>query len=285
MIHKLVTLPAVLGFLLLTSSAAAQPQADADRLNAALAALQPQRPGVVDAYVVVAALDTDPVFSREAREAGKVLAQRFDAAGRTIVLGKDEGDGRVDADGTPPNLAFALARAAELMDEDEDVIVLYTTSHGVPNDGIVYRGASLGAYIRPQKLADGLGQLGFKNRLIMIQACFSGQFVPVLKGSRTIIFTAAAADRSSFGCQAGNDWTYFGDALINHAFRQPLPLDVEFRRAMALIAAAEKREDLTPSNPQLSIGDQAQRWLAALDARAPKSASSPVGTSVLGLAK
>ena len=37
--------------------------------------------GVVDAYVVVAALDADPVFNREAREAGRVLARRFDAAG------------------------------------------------------------------------------------------------------------------------------------------------------------------------------------------------------------
>src|SRR3954470_6323241 len=38
------------------------------RLSAALEALQPQRRGVVDAYVISIALDSDPVFGREARE-------------------------------------------------------------------------------------------------------------------------------------------------------------------------------------------------------------------------
>src|ERR1041385_7815489 len=71
------------------------------RLQAALGKLQPQRPGVVDAYVIVAALDADPVFNREAREAGRVLAKRFDAAGHTLVLASDEGTDKGDAPATP----------------------------------------------------------------------------------------------------------------------------------------------------------------------------------------
>ena len=111
------------------------------------------------------------------------------------------------------------------------------------------------------------------------------EFVPVLKGPSTIIATAAADDRTSFGCQAGNDWTYFGDALINHAFRQPLPLDVQFRRAWALIAAAESRDNLTPSNPQFNIGAATSKWLNALDQREPAATVPPVGQTVLGLGK
>ena len=130
-----------------------------------------------------------------------------------------------------------------------------------------------------------LGELGFKNRLLMLQACFSGQFVPPLENSSTIVVTAASADRSSFGCQAGNDWTFFGDALVNHAFRQPLPLDVQLLRAKALIAAAEEREHLLASNPQVSIGSDTARWLDQLDAREPKAVSAPVGQSVLALGK
>ena len=49
-------------------------------MTRALATLQPQRKGVVDAYVVTVGLDSDPVFGREAREAGKVLSRRYDAA-------------------------------------------------------------------------------------------------------------------------------------------------------------------------------------------------------------
>lgn len=264
----------------------AQLLAEQRRLTAALDALKPQRPGVVDAYIVVDALDGDPVFNREAREAGRVLANRFDAAGRTIVLADDEGSSKADAPASPETLELALARVAELMDRNEDVLVLYSTSHGEPGEGLVYRDSQRGGgAISPARLSDMLDSLQIKNRLLILQACFSGQFVPILKDPNTIIVTAAAADRSSFGCQAGNDWTYFGDALINDAFRQPLPLDVQLERARALISAAEDRDGLTPSNPQVEVGDQASQWLSKLDAREPNSTSSPIGQSVLGLAK
>ena len=72
--------------LLGAADALALPATDQLQTQAAIAKLQPQRPGVVDAYVVVAALDADPVFNREAREAGRVLSNRFDARGRTLVL-------------------------------------------------------------------------------------------------------------------------------------------------------------------------------------------------------
>ncbi|NUR13484.1 MAG: peptidase C13, partial [Bradyrhizobium sp.] len=221
------------------ASASAQP-ADDQRLSHALTSLQPQRTGTVDAYVVVIALDSDPVFSREAREAGRVLASRFDAAGRTIVLANEEGASKTDGRGSPQTLATALRRAAELMDRNEDVLILYSTSHGAPDAGLVYKneqGAS--GLVSPGQLAEKLRSLGIRNRLLILQACFAGQFIPALKDAHTIIVTAAASDRTSFGCQAGNDWTFFGDALINHALRQPLPFDVQVRRAMALIGAAE----------------------------------------------
>src|SRR6478672_8940991 len=99
--------------LLATTRLSAQ-QADDQRLQAALASLEPQRAGIVDAYVVVAALDGDGVFGREAREAGRVLARRFDANGRTIVLATDEGASRADAPMSPQALTSALARVAEL---------------------------------------------------------------------------------------------------------------------------------------------------------------------------
>lgn len=263
---------------------AAQQLAEHRRIDAALAALKPQRPGVVDAYVIVVALDGDPVFSREAREAGRVLARRFDAIGRTIVLANDEGASKADAPGSPRTLALALARVAELMDRNEDVLILYSTSHGEPGVGLVYKDMQRGGgVITPARLDELLDPLGFKNRLIMLQACFSGQFVPALENPRTIVVTAAAADRSSFGCQAGNDWTFFGDALINHAFRQPLPLDVQLRRATVLISAAEDQDKLLPSNPQISIGSETPAWLTPLEMREPKTNSTPVGQSVLGL--
>ena len=265
--------------------AQAQPQSaaistadDEQRFATALQSIKPQRPGIVDAYVVVAALDTDPVFGREAREAARVLASRFDAKGRTIVLAQDEGSDLANGRGTPEHLALALRRQAELMNKDEDVLVLYTTSHGSPHQGLNYRDPARGSsVIAPEQLAALLDKDGFKNRLIMLQACYAGQFVPALAGPRTVVATAASAIHSSFGCTAGNDWTFFGYALIDLAMRQPDTFPRQFRRAYVNILGWEKKLGIPPSNPQISVGAETAGWMAALDARAPKTASAPVG--------
>lgn len=253
--------------------------ADADdRLKQSLAALQPQRPGVIDAYVIAVALDSDPVFNREAREAGRVLAKRFDANARTLVLAADEGSDRAGGRGSPTNLRLALARTAELMDRNEDVLVLYSTSHGTARAGLNYRdGAHGNSIITPGDLAEMLAISGTGNRLLILQACYSGQFIPALAGPKTVVATAASATRTSFGCSAGNDWTFFGHALINQAMRQPDGFVRQFRRAFVAIYGWEQKLGIPPSDPQISVGKDAASWLAALDSRAPQSAGIPVG--------
>lgn len=249
-----------------------------DRLAEALGRLEPQRPGTVDAFVVVAALDADPVFGREAREAGRVLAERFDAQQRTIVLAEDESPDQADAAGTPAHLDRTLARVGALMDREEDVLVLYSTSHGTPHAGLNYKHPVHGAGIlTPPQLAGMLERSGARNRLIILQACFSGQFVPVLAAPRTVIATAASAMRSSFGCSPGNDWTFFGHALVNQAMRKVDSFARQFRRALVTIIGWEKKLGIEPSNPQVSVGKETGPWLAALDAMAPGVPAQPVG--------
>ena len=248
------------------------------RLEASLAALKPQRPGVVDAYVLTIALDSDPVFAREAREAGRVLAARYDAAGRALTLaGADGKGGPALAMGSPAAIDAALARIAELMDRSEDVLILYTTSHGAPL-GLAYNDGDQGyGAISPTRLWTVLSELGIGNRLLLVSACYSGVFVPMLQSDTTAIVTASSADRSSFGCQAENDWTFFGDALVNRALRKRQPLGTAAAEAQATIAGWERREKLDASRPQVAIGAGATRWLAALEARMPATNGAPVG--------
>jgi hypothetical protein len=248
------------------------------KLDRALHALAPQRRGIVDAYVVSIALDSDPVFGREARVAGAVLQRRYGAAGRTLVLaGTDGSEPSILPRGTPETLGIALARIAELADPREDVLILFTTSHGAPW-GLYYNDADNGyGAISPSRLRLMLDQLGLANRLLILSACYSGVFVPVLRSDRTAIVTAASADRTSFGCAAENDWTYFGDAMINRALRKPQPLAAAFAEAEGLIASWEGQTGITPSQPQYSAGPGAARWLATLEARSPKVATAPVG--------
>ncbi len=256
------------------------------RLTKALAPLLPHRKGVIDAYVLSVALDSDPVFGREAREAGKVLSRRYDAAGRTIVLGGTDGSAPSPLPmGSPVHVEAALARIAELMNPAEDVLILYATSHGAPF-GVVYNDGDQGyGAISPARLARLLDTLGIRRRLLIVSACYSGVFVPVLAGPQTMIVSAASSDRPSFGCAAENDWTFFGDALVNRALRKPQPLGPAVTEALGLIAGWEQQANLQPSLPQRSMGDEVERWLAPLEARMPKAATQPVGRpSAEGLA-
>lgn len=253
------------------------------RLTAALAGLAPQRRGVVDAYVLVIGLDSDPVFGREAREAASVLSRRFDAAGRTLVLagGDGRGGGALPM-GSLHALDLALARIAELMDSEEDVLVLYSTGHGAPY-GITYHDGDQGyGVLTPVRLAALLDELSLRNRLLILSACYSGTFVPALWSETTALFTAASASRTSFGCEADNDWTFFGDAMINRALRKPQPLEGASAEALRLVGEWEAAKKYEPSYPQVSIGSRVETWLGPLEARMPKTATRPVGKPAVG---
>lgn len=254
------------------------------RLDRTLAAIPAQRKGVVDVYVLAVGLDSDPVFGREAREAGRVLARRYGAEARTVVLAGSDGSGESTLPrGSPDNIAMVLARFAEVMDKSEDVVVLYTTSHGA-QVGIAYNDADSGyGFISPSRLWSMFGTLGIERRLVIVSACYSGVFVPMLATDDSVVVTAADADHTSFGCQADSDWTFFGDALINHALRKRQPLQAADDEARALVASWEARGRITPSNPQISIGSRAHLWLDRLDAAAPATLSAPVGRPAVSL--
>ena len=110
-----------------------------------------------------------------------------------------------------------------------------------------------------------------------LSACFSGVFVPVLNGDQSVIVTAASSQRTSFGCNPGNDWTFFGDALINRALRQPVGLEEAARTAGRSVAEWEAKARFLASLPQVNIGMNARQWLPEIEAAMPRQASAPVG--------
>ncbi|WP_108790262.1 C13 family peptidase [Erythrobacter sp. Alg231-14] len=255
---------------------------DQRRLNRSLTGLQPQRRGTVDAYVVTIALDSDPVFAREAREAGRVLSRRYDGAGRTLTLAGPDGARDDLPRGSIESLLISLAHIAEVMDTEEDVLVLYTTSHG-NKLGLAYHYGDTGyGILSPSRLASALDEVGIKRRILVISACFSGVFVPALAGANTAILTAAASERNSFGCEPQNDWTFYGDAMINRAMRQPQPLSEVARAANRTVAGWETQRRLLASLPQSAFGSGVAAWLPQLEARMPQTATDPVGRPAIG---
>jgi Peptidase C13 family len=250
-----------------------------EKLSKSLAKIAPQRKGIVDAFVVVIGLDSDPVFKKETAEAVNVLQRRFGATTRSIRLAAGSGTEVEDApQGSPTNLAVALASIAKKMDVNEDVLVLYSTSHGSKELGLVYRDGENGfGMIAPKRLKSLLDGLDIKRRILLLSACYSGVFVPELSSDNSVILTAASSNRPSFGCTPGNDWTFFGDALVNNAMRKPQPMAKAADEAAGLISIWESKFGLQASNPQVSIGDNTAKWLAALELQMPKTETAKVG--------
>lgn len=261
---------------------AAQIREQQRRLDAALAALGPQTPGTPDAFVLTIALDSDPVFAREAREAARVLGGRYNAQTRTLTLAGPDGTRDDAPHGSITALLLAISHLGTVMDASEDGLVLYTTSHGF-DLGLTYHYGDNGyGVLSPAKLKSALEEAGIRRRVLILSACYSGVFVPVLASPDTAILTAAASTRSSFGCVAENDWTFFGDALINRALRQPVPLDQAAKQAARSVAEWETSARYLASLPQVSMGAGVGAWLPALEARMPQVASAPIGRPAFG---
>ncbi|MES1263459.1 MAG: C13 family peptidase, partial [Peristeroidobacter soli] len=119
-------------------------------------------------------------------------------------------------------------------------------------------------------LADMLRESGIRYRVIVISACHAGSFIYALGDENTIVLTAAASDRSSFGCSDDNDLTYFGEAFYRDALPKAKSLREAFDNARAAIKERESREGRTPSNPQAYFGKALEPKLAAMEAARAK---------------
>lgn len=228
----------------------------AELMGDAMEALQPQRPGQLDVYMITAALWGDPVFEREASQVEAILRPHLGAAGRSIILSAGgQGERRYPA-ATPTNIAAAIGRVGALIDPNEDLVVIFITTHGSPDGSAAIREHNrLGGALRPTHLSAMLQQANIRNRVVIVSACFSGAFIAPLADDNTVVITAAQHDRSSFGCRPENEWTFFGDAYFNHAVRNGASLLDGFDDAKRLIERWEREQNLTPpSNPQIYVG-------------------------------
>lgn len=214
--------------------------------------LAPQRPGQADVYVLSFGLwGPQSVFESEARGAARILEQRLGAKGRSIVRFNTKR--RTGA--TPETLMAAAEAAGRTLDPAEDIAVLVLTSHGAP-EGIGLVAGRDARLVTPGDVRALLARTRAQHRVLIVSACYSGIFAHELADARTLVITAAAADKPSFGCRDGATWTYFGDAFFNKALRGNSRLDAAFETARGLVTQREKREGFDPSNPQIAGGSQ-----------------------------
>ena len=236
-------------------------------LDAALARLQPQRPGRPDLYFLGVAGDAnEPVFQREVQQVGQLMEQRFGTRGRSILLSNYVDTNRELPLATHTSMQSALQRIGQLMDSREDIAFIYLSSHGSHEHQFVLDYDPLPIdWLTPEQLASMIRQSGIGYRVVVVSSCYSGGFIPALRDPRALVMTAADANSSSFGCGDDTDFTWFGRALFDRALRHEDSLVTAFHQASSDIAAWERRDGYQPSHPQLWVGAQFQEhWQAYL---------------------
>lgn len=141
------------------------------------------------------------------------------------------------------------------MDRHRDILFLYLTSHGSRNARF-----SLWLPDVPMTDLDGatlesiLNESGIENQVVVISACFSGGFIGPLQDDHRLIITAAASDRTSFGCSNEADYTYFGRAYFHDALDVTHSFIAAFDYAAKLVYQRETAAEFIPSRPQISAG-------------------------------
>lgn len=226
----------------------------------------PERPGVSDIYFIgFGSYGAQDVFMKEVKYVKNLFDERYDTKGRSIALINNLKTIDSYPLASKNNLNIVLDHIGKLVNIDEDILFLYLTSHGSKKHKLSVELMPLTLNeIDPQDLKKSLDNSGIKYRVLLISACYSGGFMEPLKNEYTLIMTASAPDKQSFGCGNKNEFTYFGKAVFEEQLSNNYNFVNAFKEAIKSISARELREKHEPSNPQLFIGEKIKKKLEIL---------------------
>lgn len=243
-------------------------------LDQAIADLPASTPAIELYALTLAGDGKQSVFLREADYVAKLLGERFAAYGRiTLANHRDHLADR------PLATRESLTRAVQALAErsgPEDLIFIYLTSHGSRKHELSLDQPRLQLSDLPaSELAVLLQPLRERHKVVVISACYSGGFIPLLQDDKTLVMTAARADRVSFGCSEDNDFTYFGRALFAEALNETDDLQRAFELAKAKVAEREQADGFEASEPQIWPAKAVlQHWRALREQQARQASSA-----------
>lgn len=258
--------------------ASARAQEDVETRAAAMPAGEP---GKTDVFVIALAGDGQQwVFGREARRAITRLDEHFGTLSRSLLLSNQPKPDLRTPIASRITAEAAIQAVAKRMNPDEDVLLLFFTSHGWKDGSIALSNGIDNLPPITAPLLDGwLKAAGVRRSIIILSACYAGSWAKDLASDNRIILMAARADRSSFGCSDDRELTFFGEAFLEEGLGKGLPLLAAFDRAKAVVAGWEKDAKLLPSEPVASIGIRMKPLLAQIErngnAMAARETSAP----------
>ena len=199
--------------------------------------------------VLVAGDDSLPVFDDAVNQMGQRLAedgavlQRFSAAhhpGTRLAT-----------------RARVLDAIAALHPAAGGACFVFLTSHGAQGRGLYLSPRE--EFLSPADLDGALrAGCGSAPTLAIVSACYSGGFAqPPMRRPNRVLITAARADRSSFGCGAGRELTYFDGCLLQALAARPSAWQGVVAGSRACVAKLEAQDGEPASDPQSFLGENA----------------------------
>jgi hypothetical protein len=231
---------------------AAQPEA----LHAALGRLAKRTPGKPNVYALAFGADgSEDVFRNEAEYLDKLMATRFGSPAHTLVLENNPATLASHPLASWTNLEGAVDGLAKVMNPKEDILLVYIATHGGSDHSLLVDMDPIPLdQLDPDGLAQILARHDFRWKVVVVNACYSGGYLPKLRGDGTLVLASARTDRASFGCGTDSDITYFCHAWLADGLNATPDFVDAFNKAKVEIAGWEKRDSVTPSEPQIDIG-------------------------------
>ncbi len=230
----------------------------------------------------IASYGSEEVFNREIKFIEPFLEQRFALDGRSIYLSNSRRDITTRPLATETSVEQSLQTIGERMNPEQDILFFYITTHGNENKTLSFDHEGLSLHdLSAERLREMLDDSGIKWKVIVISACYSGGFIEALTDEHTLIMTAAAADKTSFGCDDDNDFTWFGKAFFKQALPTTESLVTAFEQARDAVTVWEKEQGVTESVPQIqrseTLEQQLALWQQTLPPLIPPAASETGG--------
>jgi hypothetical protein len=225
-------------------------------LDQALASIKPSDPSKTNLYYIgLAGFAGQDVFMKEVEYVQKLFRQRFNTAERSLVLINNAQTANRIPIASSTSLRAALQHISGIMNRKKDILFLYLSSHGSKDFKFILEFGNMRFNdLDPQVLRQMLDEAGIQRRVIVISACYSGGFINALKNENTLIISAAAPEKTSFGCSNDADFTYFGRAYFQEALQQTDSFIDAFALAKRAIAIREKKDGFESSEPGMFVG-------------------------------
>ncbi len=243
------------------------------RLNDQIESLEPERPGVTDAYFLAVGGDgTESVFMRDIQVARAGLQAQFDVGQHAIML-LNHRDYETLPLATRPSIATALQALDQQLNPEEDLLVIHLVSHGGQDGQLLLQQPGIDLPdLTPEAFAEMLEPLEARRKLLVVSACYSGHWLNRLKDSDTLIMTSAREDRTSFGCGDDSEMTWFTKAVYQNVGLSLTDPDAMFEQVDQQIRTWEEELGMDEDNwshPQFHLGESLRQWLSQ---RAPDTA-------------